>query len=44
MGMARGVFLKGLGFRQYASDMAALATFGAVVFGIAVLAFRKRVD
>ncbi len=44
MGMARGVFLKGLGLRQYAPDLTALTIFGAVVFGIAVLAFRKRVD
>ena len=43
MGMARGVFLKGLGFQHYLSDFSTLAAFAAVVFSIAVLAFRKRV-
>jgi len=43
MGMARGVFLKGLGFAHYAGDLASLGLFGLVVFGIAVLGFRKRV-
>lgn len=43
MGMARGVFLKGLGLRYYLSDFASLAAFAAVVFTIAILAFRKRV-
>lgn len=43
MGMARGVFLKGLGLRYYLPDFASLAAFAAVVFSIAVLGFRKRV-
>jgi len=43
MGMARGVFLKGLGFGHYLSDLSSLAVFAAVVFTIAVLTFKKRV-
>jgi ABC-type multidrug transport system permease subunit len=43
MSMARGVFLKGLGFDDYLSDFCSLAVFAGVVFSIAVLAFRKRV-
>ncbi|HET7696223.1 MAG TPA: ABC transporter permease [Vicinamibacterales bacterium] len=40
--MVRGVFLKGLGFRHFASDLVTLAVFAAVVYGIAILGFRKR--
>jgi len=43
MGMARGVFLKGLGFYYYLPDFLTLLTYAAVVYGIAMLAFRKRV-
>jgi len=43
MGMARGVFLKGLGLRYWLPDFSALAMFAAVVFTIAILSFRKRV-
>ena len=42
MTMVRGVFLKGLGFRQYAGDLATLALFTLVVYTIATLSFRKR--
>jgi len=42
MAMVRGVFLKGLGFRQYATDMATLAAFAVVVFTVATLRFRKQ--
>jgi ABC-2 type transport system permease protein len=42
MAMARGVFLKGLGFSFYSSDLVILAFYGAVVYLIAILAFRKR--
>lgn len=42
MAMVRGVFLKGLGFRQYASDMLTLGAFALVVYSIAALRFRKR--
>jgi len=42
MAMVRGVFLKGLGFRQYRSDMLTLLVFAAVVYGVAILGFRKR--
>ena len=43
MGMARGVFLKGLGLRYYLQDFASLAAFALVVFSIAILSFRKKV-
>ncbi|MBZ5702382.1 MAG: ABC transporter permease [Acidobacteriia bacterium] len=43
MGMARGVYLKGLGFFYYLPDFLTLLLFAAVVYGIAVLGFRKRV-
>ncbi len=42
MTMVRGVFLKGLGFRQYAGDMATLALFALVVYAVATLRFRKK--
>jgi len=42
MTMVRGVFLKGLGFRQYAGDLTALVVFTAAVYSIAILGFRKR--
>jgi ABC-2 type transport system permease protein len=40
--MVRGVFLKGLGFRHFASDLFTLGAFAAVVYSIATLGFRKR--
>jgi ABC-2 type transport system permease protein len=40
--MVRGVFLKGLGFRHYAYDLLTLGAFAAVVYGVAILGFRKR--
>ena len=40
--MVRGVFLKGLGFGHFAFDLVTLGTFAAVVYGIAILGFRKR--
>jgi ABC-2 type transport system permease protein len=43
MGMARGVFLKGLGVSYYLWDFITLAMFAAVVYGIAILGFRKKV-
>ncbi len=42
MGMARGIFLKGLGFTFYITDFGALAVFAAVLYTIAILGFRKR--
>lgn len=42
MGMARGIFLKGLGFTFYFTDFAALTLFAAVVYAIAIMSFRKR--
>jgi ABC-type multidrug transport system permease subunit len=42
MAMARGVFLKGLGFSYYGRDLLTLAAFGGVVYCIAILRFRKR--
>jgi len=43
MGMARGVYLKGLGFYYYLPDFLTLLAFAAVVYGIAILGFRKTV-
>ena len=40
--MVRGVFLKGLGFRHFASDLATLGAFAATVYGLAIVVFRKR--
>ena len=42
MSMVRGVFLKGLGFRQYARDLLTLAIFTVVVYSIAIAGFHKR--
>jgi ABC-2 type transport system permease protein len=41
--MVRGVFLKGLGVRQLAPDLATLALFTLGVYAIAILGFRKKV-
>jgi ABC-2 type transport system permease protein len=43
MGMARGVFLKGLGFSYYLPDFLTLLLYALLVYGIAVLGFRKKV-
>ena len=43
MGMARGVFMKGLGFSYYLPDFLTLFVYAAVVYGISTLAFRKKV-
>jgi ABC-2 type transport system permease protein len=40
--MVRGVFLKGLGFGHFASDLVTLAAFAVVVYGLAIVGFRKR--
>jgi ABC-2 type transport system permease protein len=42
MAMVRGVFLKGLGFREHYRDLAALGAFALVVYTIAIAGFRKR--
>ena len=42
MTMVRGVFLKGLGFAQYGTDLATLGVFAAVVYAAAMMGFRKR--
>lgn len=42
MGMARGVFLKGLGFFYYLPDLLTLLAFAAVVYLVAVASFRKK--
>ena len=42
MGMTRGVFLKGLGLSHYAGDLVTLTVYGAIIYAIAILAFRKR--
>ena len=41
MGMARGIFLKGLGFRFYIADFAALMAFSTTVYGIAIMASER---
>jgi hypothetical protein len=43
MGMARGVFLKGLGFSHYAADLLTLSLYGTIIYLIAIFAFRKRI-
>jgi ABC-2 type transport system permease protein len=43
MGMARGVFLKGLGFYYYLPDFFTLFVFATVVYAIAIIGFRKKV-
>jgi ABC-2 type transport system permease protein len=40
--MVRGVYLKGLGFRQVGGDLLTLAAFAVVVYTAAILGFRKR--
>jgi hypothetical protein len=40
--MVRGVFLKGLGFRHFAYDLVTLGAFAAVVYGAAIVGFKKR--
>ena len=40
--MVRGVFLKGLGFGHFAYDLLTLGTFAVVVYGVAILGFKKR--
>lgn len=42
MAMVRGVFLKGLGLREYWHDLLTLCGFTVVVYTIAILGFRKR--
>jgi ABC-type multidrug transport system permease subunit len=42
MAMVRGVYLKGLGFRDFAYDLATLGLFALVVYSIAILGFRKK--
>jgi len=42
--MARGVFMKGLGFSYYLPDFLTLFAYTAVVYGISMLAFKKKVD
>lgn len=43
MGMARGVFLKGLTFSYYIPDFLILIVYAAVVYGVGSLSFRKKV-
>jgi hypothetical protein len=42
MTMVRGIFMKGLGFAHYRSDLATLGFFSAIVYLIAISGFRKR--
>ncbi len=43
MGMARGVYLKGLGFSYYLWDLATLTLYAAVVYSLAISLFKKKV-
>ena len=43
MGMARGVYMKGLGFSYYFPDFLTLLLYAVVVYGISTAAFRKKV-
>ena len=42
--IVRGIVLKGIGLEYLWKDLAPLAAFGAVVFTLAVLKFRKQLD
>jgi ABC-2 type transport system permease protein len=42
MAMVRGVYLKGLGFETFARDLFTLLAFAVVVYGVAIVSFRKR--
>lgn len=44
MDIARGVFLKGIGFEILWPQMAALAVLGVTILGLAALRFHKRLD
>ena len=44
MGMVRGIYLKGLGFSYYKWDLAALAAYAVIVYGIFIISFRKRIS
>jgi len=43
MGMVRGIYLKGLGFGYFFGDLITLALYAAVVYGIAIISFKKKV-
>jgi ABC-2 type transport system permease protein len=40
----RGSFIKGVGFAAVAPDLLALAVFSVVIFGVAVVAMRRRLS
>jgi ABC-type multidrug transport system permease subunit len=42
--LMRGVFVKGVGFSGIIPELAVLAIFAAVIFGIALLATRRRLS
>ncbi len=41
--IVRGIYLKGFGLESFLSDLLALCIYGVMVYGIAILAFRKRI-
>ena len=43
MGMVRGIYLKGMGLSFYAWDLATLAFYAAVVYGVAIKSIKKRI-
>jgi ABC-2 type transport system permease protein len=43
MGMVRGIYLKGLGFSYYKWDLASLAVYAVIVYGIFIISFKKRI-
>jgi len=43
MGMVRGIYLKGLGFSYYKWDLASLAAYAVIVYGIFIISFKKRI-
>ena len=44
MDMVRGTYLKGLGFAFYWQDLAALALYATVIYSLALVLFKKRID
>jgi len=44
MDMVRGSYLKGLGFAFYWQDLVALAVYAIVIYALALIFFRKRID
>lgn len=43
MGIVRGLYLKGIGAESFISELLSLSIYAAVVYGLAILCFRKRI-